>query len=301
MKLTRVGIVFNPAGGSARKGAVDKLVAALGEIQVLRLATTATPGSATRLAEELHRRNVDLVIAIGGDGTVCQVAEGLIGTSTPMTVFPGGTGNLFARAFFAPPTAAEFVDMLQSGQPQPVDMIELSYEDLDKRPHRRLLLVALGLGKLSDAISEASPMMKKILGKLAYVIRVTRACLSPFKQSFRIRSATRDINEPAAAVFVLNVVPPTMSMLSRGCNAGDGLADVCVMTATNPWQMLKLAVCLAFGCPHRSSHYRTLRTSELTIASDTPVNPNIDGDPSHLTREVHMRVLPKAVNMLLAG
>lgn len=305
MKFEKIGIVFNPVGGSAKSGVVDQLIIALEQafpgVVVLRAATGPEPGSATVLASNLAVQKVDLVIAIGGDGTVCQVAEGLIGTGIPMTTFPGGTGNLFARTFFAIPTVDEFVHMIGCGEPQAIDMIQLSYQDQKGTAHQRLFLVGTGMGKVSDAISEASPTFKKIFGKLAYVWRVGRASLLPGGQSFTIKARGQETTQQAAAVFVLNVTPPTMSMLSRGCNASDGLADVCIMKATNFWHMIKIAFCLAFGKPESSRRYSTMRTSELTITSADPVNPNIDGDPSHLTNEVHMKVLQGKVKMILAS
>jgi diacylglycerol kinase family enzyme len=298
MKPRNVCIIYNP-----NRASVEALRRAFtgGGATVVLSPTTAEPGSATALAAAAVKAGCDLIVAFGGDGTACQVAEALVGTGIAMAVFPGGTGNLFARSFYAVPTPAQFISMIGSGAPQPVDMIELNFQDTAGNDHKRLFMVGLGLGKVSDAISDASPVFKRLLGKLAYVIRVTLACLTPGARRFTFQSEGANAQEQeAAAVFVLNVAPPTMSMISRGVNASDGLMDIAVFSGANVLQLASSAACLAFGCPERSRHYRRMRTQSVTIHSSEPVRPNIDGDPAAATTAVHMRVLRGAVNIVLS-
>ena len=83
-------------GGSAKSGTIDKLEAACRTqgIELVKLTTTADFGSAKRLsAKAVARRDIDAVIACGGDGTACQAAEGLFGSGIPLAVFPAGTGK----------------------------------------------------------------------------------------------------------------------------------------------------------------------------------------------------------------
>lgn len=304
MKFTRkkLAIIYNPKGGSAKSAKVaelKRLFEAQG-LEVILLTTTPEPGSAMKLAQEAAAMGVEVVVPFGGDGTVCQVAEGLFGTDTVLAVYPGGTGNLFARSFYANPKPKQFVSMVMSGQPQAVDMVRLEYDDLSGVHHVQHQLVALGLGKVSDAISGASPFFKQLFGKLTYVVRVTLACLRPGAQKFEIVTPDAQLNDEASAVFVLNVTPPLMSSLSRGVNASDGLLDVVLIRGVNTWQLIKAAMCLVFGNPELSSHYRRIRTPEVTIKSSVPVTPNIDGDPGSPTKSLKLTSVKAAVRMILS-
>jgi diacylglycerol kinase (ATP) len=240
-------------------------------------------------------------VAMGGDGTLCQVAEALMHSKTPMAGFPQGTGNLFARTYFAVPTYAEFAHMITRGSPQGIDMIRLNYNDQYGNPHERLFMVMLGIGTLSDAVSKTSAKMKAVFGKLAYSARVFRAALSPTTNRFRITSGGRTWSESGTGVNVYNVLPPKMAMMSRGCSASDGLMDVGIITAQTTWQLLKMSVYTALGRPVRSGYYHTLRTRSLSLECVNPVNPNIDGDPSHMTHRLELAVVPQAVNMVVAA
>ena len=306
MKPKQVAVIHNPNGGSASKSNLTEMwhqfrAQGIQSEHITWYATTAEPGSAGKLAGVAVDRESDLVIVCGGDGTVCQVAERLIGTGIPLTVFPMGTGNLFARTYYSEPTPKQFVEMVLAGQPQPVDVIRTQYSDATGKPHDTIFLVGFGLGKVSDAISTASPVYKRIFGRLCYVFKVSLACLFPTAQRFHLTSATGETAENAAAMFVMNVTPTAMATLSRGCNSADGLMDVVVFRADNAFQLINVAACLAFNRPESSKHYHRFRTSELTIRCEEEVLPNIDGDAGAPTKEIKLTVEPRAVMMILSS
>jgi diacylglycerol kinase family enzyme len=300
----RVAVIYNPKGGSAKAGAIDRLKSALAAkgIELIQYTTSAAPGSARDLARQASAEGVDLVIACGGDGTVCQVAEGLMGTQTPMAVLPGGTGNLFARAFYATPDASRLVELISMGQPQALDMVRLKYRDLNGADHEQLFLVAIGLGKISDAISGASPAMKRRFGKLTYVVRMLAACFSPKPVTYVITSEENNVRVTArsSALFALNAVPPSMATISRACNASDGLIDVVALKATGFFSLLFLAARCALGRPDLSPHYQRVRTKSVRIETDRPVCPNIDGDPGQMTQSMEITTMPQAVRVIVS-
>lgn len=99
-------LIYNPQAGRwhrRRERELDRAVHLLEAygIHLHRLATTG-PASATELARQAVAVGRDLVIACGGDGTVNEVANGLAGTSTPMAIFPAGTGNAAATVLGIP-------------------------------------------------------------------------------------------------------------------------------------------------------------------------------------------------------
>ena len=334
---SRVAIIFNPTGGSAKSGKIDTLVRALAahSIEAVRLTTTAEPGSARMLAQKAAEDGqVDLVIACGGDGTVCQVAEGILaayeaaghahasddagarqgGATTllqaeklPMAVFPAGTGNLFARAFYAVPDPQKFVQMLVRGQAQPVDMVQLTCVDESGQEHRQLYIVATGFGKLSDAISFASPGMKRWLGKFAYAMRMVAASFNPEPVTYTIKTtagpgaaADNVTSVQASALFALNTIPPSMVALSRGCNASDGLIDVVLLKSSSFLSLGRMSMALASGRPDLKDDYLRIRCRSVSIETDRAVTPNIDGDPGVKTRQIELTAIKGAASIIVS-
>ena len=302
MNVKKIAIVYNPKGGSASTRKVEQLAGhfVTQGVEVQFSPTTAEPGSARSLARQAVDAGVDLVVAFGGDGTAEQVAEGVIGTDVAMAIYPGGTGNLFARSFYSDPTPERFASMVINGTPQKVDMIRADYTDVGGKAHSQLFLVGFGLGKLSDAISGASPVFKRIFGRLVYVLRVAIACLWPSSRRFELETPEGRLSATAAAIFALNVVPPAMTAVSRGCSASDGLMDVVMFEARNFWHLVGVAFCLAFQRPEQSRFYKRFRSKQLTISCHKPRLPNIDGDPGFKTKEVRLTVVPGAVQMVLS-
>jgi diacylglycerol kinase (ATP) len=106
--VRRVALIHNPAAGQTRRlgqrgrgldALLDTLRAAGAEVE---LRPTAGPGDATELARAAAAAGFEAVFALGGDGTVREVATGLLGSGVPLGILPGGTVNLLAQALGLP-------------------------------------------------------------------------------------------------------------------------------------------------------------------------------------------------------
>ncbi len=299
-----IAMICNEKGGSATTTTIDEMLALLHNAgyRVLKLSTTPEPGSATQLARRVVSENIPQAIAYGGDGTVCQVAEGLIGSNTHMAAYHGGTGNLFVNTFFPRLKPSRFITMVRRGMPQPIDMIRLEYTDIHGKPHNRLFMTALGLGPLSDA-TLISQNVKRVFGNLAYVASVAISCIGFQPIGFDITTGngdcSRGVKFDAATVVVANVLPPHMAHISRGCNASDGMMDCAYAKANNVLHLIPTVFWARFGNPEYSQFYGRLRAEKLFIKTTKPVVPNIDGDASPATTELTLTVVPGAVKMIL--
>jgi diacylglycerol kinase (ATP) len=302
MKLRTVVIVYNPKGGTAsikRAEALKQELESRG-IRVTLVATTAAPDSASELARAAYESKVDLVIVMGGDGTVRGVVQGLLGTGMPMAVYPSGTGNLFARGFFDAASPKAFADMLERGYPQPIDAISWSCVDIDGKPHSGLSIVAVGFGRLLDAIGDADPAWKKRFGKAVYVHNMLIAACSPDPVSTKITVGEQMREAKFAAALIMNVAPPEVPALSRGCNASDGLMDFVGLRGKHLGQLLGATVKLGLGSHEQSSKYFRWRVPALVAELERPMTINIDGDPGPVTERITLSVRPGAALMVLA-
>jgi len=93
----RVAVIYNPAAGARQRGRLRRLLKRLKAAgHEILLRRTEGPGDATRIAESLAEDAVDVVLAAGGDGTINEVANGLIGRPLPLAIAPLGTANVLA-------------------------------------------------------------------------------------------------------------------------------------------------------------------------------------------------------------
>src|SRR5262245_6128838 len=122
---------------------------------------TFEKGDAATFARQAAHRGVDVVAAVGGDGTVNEVVNGLDGYDVPLGIIPLGTANDFARQVGIPADADHAMDVILQRKPQRLDTASLN--------GRRFLNVSTG-GVGAEATAETPTEAKESLGAVAYAI-----------------------------------------------------------------------------------------------------------------------------------
>jgi len=176
--MRRAALIYNPASGqySARR---DR---ALGEVlQVFREAgvaaeafETGAPGSATALAERVKREGFDSVVACGGDGTVHEVVQSLVGTEVALGVFPLGTANALASDLGLIGRPDKVAHSLLNATPTRVSVGRIHYRDRDGNPASRYFIVAAGIGADALLMSRMDSRLKRRLGYVLYLVEGLR-------------------------------------------------------------------------------------------------------------------------------
>ena len=131
----------------------------------LALAPTAGPGTATEIAREHVRRGADLVLAAGGDGTINEVAEGLIHTRVPLGILPGGTANVLATELRLGSRLERAAEQLDQCKPYRISVGHVSCENGSVSRH---FLLMAGIGLDANIVYHVSLPLKARTGKLAY-------------------------------------------------------------------------------------------------------------------------------------
>jgi diacylglycerol kinase family enzyme len=108
----RLALIVNPAASSVTRRARVVIEKALASDHQLTVEETARKGQAIRLAHGAARSGAEVIIALGGDGTVNEVANGVLGEQCAIAVLPGGSTNVFARAIGFPNDAMEATGLL---------------------------------------------------------------------------------------------------------------------------------------------------------------------------------------------
>src|SRR5579862_1937988 len=148
-----------------------------GKGHLVELMVTLEKGDGTTLAAEAAQRGVDVVVAVGGDGTVNEVVNGLDGSDVPLGIIPLGTANDFARQVGIPADPDHAMDVILQRKPRRFDTASLN--------GRRFLNVSTG-GVGAEATAETPAEVKETLGPVAYAISGMRkfAEFRPFNASF---------------------------------------------------------------------------------------------------------------------
>jgi YegS/Rv2252/BmrU family lipid kinase len=184
---------------------------------------------------------VDLVLAIGGDGTVLQVATSLSGSQVPLGIVPTGTGNLLASNLDISKEPAEAVRIALEGRPRRIDVGSVKVGG-----KRRDFTVACGIGFDADVMDRTDSEQKGRWGKMAYLANAIR-------ESGNITNVVHEVTldgvrstTEAAQVLIANLGRVPLGLQARGVRPDDGLLDVFIVRASGPlpallagWQALR--------------------------------------------------------------
>ena len=165
-------MIFNPTAGRRRRARLDAVLGLLYAAGcAIELRPTAQRGDAEAFAAEVEAAETDVVLAAGGDGTINEVANGLLGSGVPLALCPLGTANVLAAEIGLDTAPAAIADALLRGRALAV------------RPglaNDRLCLQMAGAGFDAHVVQGVTPGIKRLLGKGAYV-------LETFRQQLRYR------------------------------------------------------------------------------------------------------------------
>lgn len=163
-------VIFNPTAGRRRAGLLWRVLDVLTSHGVrLKVARTMAPGDAERMAREAAHERVRLVVVAGGDGTIAEVANGLIGSDTRLGVIPLGTANVLAHEFSLPFSPGAIASALAADW-----TTQLWPGIASGNQGSRAFLQMLGAGFDAQVVHRLPPTLKRALGRQAYVMQVLR-------------------------------------------------------------------------------------------------------------------------------
>jgi diacylglycerol kinase (ATP) len=259
------------------------------------VAPTTGPKTAGAMAREHIDRGADLIIAAGGDGTINEVAEGMIHSHVPLGILPAGTANVLAMEMELGSNIERVAQKLEQCRPQ---RISVGYVECgDERTSRYFLLMA-GAGLDAHVAYNVSAPLKARAGKVAYWLAgwsvlgrnlpeftvetngVKRLC------SFALLSKVRNYGGDFA--------------IAQQVNLFDDQFEMVLFEGRSSFRYVKYLLGLMFNRLGGMKGVTVLRTSEASLSGpgDVPVYTQIDGEiAGHLP--AHVRIVPDALTLLI--
>jgi len=268
----RIVAVVNPASRRDAAAMVDALRRQAPSDVALDVRWSRAPGLTAQVTREaLYGVATDAVVAVGGDGTVGEVATALYGTDVPLGVIPAGSTNVIARELGIPvnPDAAA---ALVFG-PHALKTLDMGLCD-----HRAFLHIA-GAGFDSRIFIDTNRALKRRIGWGAYLVAAAR---NLFTRPARFTIVTDDSVTEVVSPLVLvanggSIITPALR-LYPDIRSDDGWLDVLVFTATRPNQVLRSLGRLAMSGLDRSPFVIRLRARRVELIAEPPLPVQLDGD-----------------------
>jgi YegS/Rv2252/BmrU family lipid kinase len=176
--MRRVALIYNPASGQysgRRKAAVERAVAVLREAGIaVEAHETTEAGEAAVHARQAMNDGCDTVLACGGDGTVHEIVQSLVGTDVALGVIPLGTANALASDLGLIGSPAKVARRLLEATPERISLGRIHFQDHEGNPASRYFVVAAGIGADALVMARMDAALKRRLGYVLYLVECFR-------------------------------------------------------------------------------------------------------------------------------
>jgi YegS/Rv2252/BmrU family lipid kinase len=270
----RIFVVLNPMAGSCTADDVRQaLDRQLGEqIQTEIYETTGDEDVVTLVRAELAN-NPSVVVAAGGDGTVSEVAEALIGTDTRLGIIPVGTANVFARELEIP-LDLDGACALLDGQHSTTSVDAMKVGE-------QYYVLQIGIGIDSLMIRDTDRESKRRFGRAAYMWTAFTRLLGYQPMRFTIVADGKRMRPRASQVLIANGGVLGIAPFRWGPNIrpDDGKIDVCIVSARTALDYAGLIWHTILGQQRRDRNVRYLTAERsIAISADQPLPIQADGE-----------------------
>lgn len=293
MKAQREEVVFiiNPKSGTKPKHSLQSQIKR--NLDNNRFSPiieyTKYANHATEIATEYLSKGVKKFIAVGGDGTVNQVAKALIYTDATLGIIPMGSGNGFARHLQLPMRTGRAVRIINRDN---IKMVDVAFTN--DQP----FVCTSGLG--FDAYVSHLFSANKKRGMMAYVITSIKAFGTYKHKRFRARIGDEDVEKELFLITTANAMQyGNDGFIAPNADISDGLLDVTTIHPF-PWYLAPSIALRLFTRKITESRYvETFRTSDLTLHFTGEKYLHFDGEPALAQGPVRFTIKPLALKVLI--
>lgn len=294
-------IIFNPtARGGAAAGLGSMLKGLAGADAVLR--PTPGPGTARALAHSSAQEGFEVVVAAGGDGTVNDVANGLIDSGVPkvrMGLLPLGTVNVVACELGIPRDPGQAWGVVQAGVTREIDVGSIAFGKAGAGEPRRFVQMA-GAGIDARAVERVSWSMKRRVGRLAYLWSLVLAMREP-PPTIRVRFDRESATTAASLVILGNGrFYGGRHRLFPVADMADGRIDVAWVVGLGWGKACRILAGAVVGRLDSVTCIERRQAAGLELESQDRVRVEVDGDVAGELPCV-VTVLPGVLRLLVPG
>lgn len=291
MNKKKVVFILNPISGTISKVGIPDLIEERLDKDKFdyRIAETQHAGHATDLAREAVEEGVDLVVAVGGDGTVNEVGRSLINTKSALGILPCGSGNGLARHLNLPMNLKKCIDIINC-----YDVKALDYGIINNHP----FFCTCGMGFdafISMKFAEAGKR-----GPITYMQKVLEEGLSYEPETYVIEDGDGTHRYKAFLVSAANASQyGNNAYIAPQASMSDGLLDIIIMEPFDLIEAPQVAIELFNKTLDKNLKIKTFRAKHIHIRRKKEGVIHYDGDPITSDADVDISVVPKGINIVV--
>lgn len=290
MAKRRILFIVNPISGHRDKRRFQETVARTfrGQELAYEVVFTEYAGHAVELAAAAVGR-YDIVAAVGGDGTLNEVARGLIGTDTALALIPSGSGNGLARCLHIPLSTSKALKILPQGRIERIDTGTVN---------GRLFLSVAGVGLDAQTAYDFAQDPRR--GFITYAHYAVANYLHQKPETVRITLDGRGpmTLSPMLITFANSNQFGYNAVIAPHASLQDGLLNTCILNRPPLPTIPTIVTKLMDGRIHTSRYLSEYQAAHITVERPSDGVVNIDGEPVMMAAALDVRVMPQSIKIV---
>lgn len=288
--MKKICFIVNPISGLGKQKVIEKLVAEkLDHTQFEhRIAYTQATKHAIELAREAAKENFDIVVAVGGDGSVNETATGLVGTKTAMAIVPTGSGNGLARHLNIPLDLVKAIDVINTGKTTVIDSVQLN---------EHVFVNVAGIGFDAHIGWEFAKFGKR--GFSSYLKIISREFPKYKAQHYELIADGKSMTKHAFLISFANGSQwGNNAYIAPLADCTDGLIDIAILKKFNLFGGIAIGYRLFRKTAHLSQSLEIIKAKDITVKQPGSIA-HIDGEPIETGPELRIRINPSSLHVII--
>lgn len=281
--------IINPISGGKKKDGVPELIEKHLDARLLKPVIVFSDGvaHATQIAREAAGK-FGTVVAVGGDGTVNEIASAIVGSETALGIVPFGSGNGLSRFLHIPMDTVKAIENLTKGKTISIDSATLN---------GKAFFNMAGMG-FDAHIAEVFSHNKK-RGFISYIKMSLKEVINYKPQVYQLEIDGKHYEREA---FMLSFANSSQygndAHVSPHASVQDGLLDVCIIKPFPLWRFIELAMRMMAKTADKSRYVEIIKGKQIFVKRALPGPYHLDGEPHMGGTEAKIELLPNSLKII---
>jgi len=284
--------IINPVSGINRQKIIRRQINSFFDIKNFdyNIVYTKYPLHATEISKSAVKENYDIVVAVGGDGTVREIAQGLVNSNTKMAIIPIGSGNGFARHLKIPLNISKAIKIINK---------QKSIKSDTATVNNNFFINVAGIGFDALVASKFAKFGRR--GVYPYVKIALEESLNYKAKNYSISIDKKILNRKA---FLLSIANSSQfgnnAYISPNASINDGLLDICILNEFPVHTAPSIALRIFDKTVDKSKYLEIFQGKEIDITQPySEENIHLDGDPFNLGKELNIKINPCSLEVIV--
>lgn len=287
----KIAFIINPTSGTVSKKNIPDIAKEVLDLKKYEpvFYFTREPGHATRLAIRCLREDIKKIVAVGGDGTVNEIAKTLIKTDASLGIIPCGSGNGLARYLKIPMKTQDAFALLNNCQESAMD-----YGTINDNP----FFCTCGVG--FDAHIGSKFANNKRRGFITYIKETVLAFFTYRPKKYKLKIDGNKYKNQAFMVTVANAGQyGNDAYIAPSADIRDGLLDVCILSPFPKVKAVDIGIRLFKRTLDKSQYLNVIKGKKISIKRKKKGEVHLDGEPAIMGKKLKISIEPLGLKVLI--